>query len=99
MSKIVLIVEDEVNLNETIASTVRLNGYTTLCAFNAKDAEITLRNNKVDLIILDVGLPDTDGFVWCEKIRKWSYIPIIFLTGRTEDADQVRGIEVEAIII
>lgn len=55
-----------------------------------------LQSNRVDLVILDVGLPDTNGFDLCKTIRRSSELPVIFLTARSDEVDRVVGLEIGA---
>ncbi len=79
MSKI-LIVEDDVELNAITKAYLKHAGFETVRAFSSKDAENVLETTKVDLILLDMMLPDQWGTALCERIRKKSVCPIIFVS-------------------
>ena len=85
----ILIVEDDRPLNDGIA--LSLNGAKTLQAYNLKEAR-TLLNETVDLIILDINLPDGSGLDFCREIRTFSSLPIIFLTANDMEIDIVAGL-------
>ncbi len=92
----VLIVEDE----EAIASLVRAylerDGYRVTWVGSGAEALAELEREPPQLIVLDIGLPDTDGFDLCRRLRATSSVPIIMLTARDEEADRVAGLEVGA---
>lgn len=90
----VLIVEDEPAIADTIQYALSTDGFETVC-FNSGGPVIDcLINDPVDLIILDIGLPDINGFELCKEIRKTHLTPIIFLTARADEVDRVVGLEI-----
>ncbi len=94
--KKILIVEDDDDIRELIAFNLEMSGYDILKTDNGKDAIKIAIEIIPDLILLDVMLPEIDGFDVCRKIReknKLKNIPIIMLTARTEDEDIIRGLE------
>jgi two-component system KDP operon response regulator KdpE len=92
----ILIVDDE----ERIVRFVRLNlehdGFIASEAFNGKQALQRLRDDAPDLILLDVMMPDMDGFEVLELIREINTVPVIMLTAKGEENDRVRGLELGA---
>lgn len=86
----VLIVDDERDIADMLGSYFRLEGYRTFAAYSAAQAVVEARKAP-DVILLDVNLPDTDGFSVCREIRELVACPIIFLTARIEDADTIAG--------
>lgn len=86
----ILIVEDDIALNNAIA--LSLNTETVLQAFCIKEARNKFDKN-IDLIILDINLPDGNGIDFCREIRKTSIVPIIFLTANDMETDIVTGLE------
>ena len=92
----VLVVEDE----EAIASLVRAylerDGYRVTWAGTGAEALAELEREQPQLIVLDIGLPDGDGFDLCRRLRAGSAVPIIMLTARDEEADRVAGLELGA---
>jgi DNA-binding response OmpR family regulator len=90
--KTILIIEDDENLSRGITFTFEKYGYTALCANTLKAGETTFSQHKISLIILDLGLPDGDGLDFCKSIRLKTTIPIIMLTARDMEIDQVSGL-------
>lgn len=86
----ILIIEDDKLLNEGISFALKNEGYSVLPSHNNRDAKKML-NDKVDLILLDINLPDGDGIDICKYIRKEMSMPIIFLTAKDTEEDIVRG--------
>ena len=95
MAKI-MIVEDEPAIADTIQYALETEGFTPLLAPTGQEALQQLSSDEVDLVILDIGLPDINGFELCKQIRQTSALPIIFLTARNEEVDRVVGLEIGA---
>ncbi|BBO76569.1 DNA-binding response regulator [Desulfosarcina widdelii] len=93
MAKI-LIVEDEPAIADTIQYALETEGFTPLMAPTGQEALEQMAVHAVDLVILDIGLPDINGFELCKRIRHHSALPIIFLTARSEEVDRVVGLEI-----
>ena len=94
--KRILIVEDEKSISEILEYTITRQGYEAVCAFDGATAlELALEGN-FDLILLDVMLPQMDGFEVCRRVREVSDTPIIMLTAREEETDKVTGLELGA---
>ena len=89
----ILIVEDEPSIAEIISFALSSEGLLAQSCATAADALTKLENNAFDLIILDIGLPDMNGFELAKHIRNYSQIPIIFLTARANEIDRVVGLE------
>jgi two-component system catabolic regulation response regulator CreB len=94
MQVTVLIVEDETAIADTIQYALETEGIAPLLATTAHEALELFASTAVDLIVLDVGLPDINGFELCKQIRRQSDVPIIFLTARSEEVDRVVGLEI-----
>ncbi len=92
----VLIVEDEAALAETVAYNLREEGYKVCLAADGLSALDMLRQEKPDLVLLDVMLPEIDGIEVCRLMRRESEIPIIMLTAKSREVDKVVGLEVGA---
>jgi DNA-binding response OmpR family regulator len=91
----ILLIEDELALAEIVSETLEAKGYTIVHAKNLKLAKQTYENRKPCLIIVDVMLPDGDGFSFVKSLRKENNcIPIIFLTSKSHPQDVVNGFEV-----
>ena len=94
--KRILIVEDEKSISEILEYTITRQGYEAVCAFDGATAlELALEGN-FDLILLDVMLPQMDGFEVCRRVREVLDTPIIMLTAREEENDKVTGLELGA---
>lgn len=90
--KTILIIEDDGNLSRGIAFAFERDGYRVLSAGTASQARGKLEQQGIDLIILDIGLPDGDGMALCKEIRTNSNVPIIMLTARDLETDVVSGL-------
>jgi len=96
----ILIVEDSPASIQALTGILRQRGYRISVATNGRQALDALAAVRPDLILLDVMMPEVDGFETCTRIKsspEWSDIPIIFLTARTEPGDIVRGFELGAV--
>ena len=89
----ILVVDDEELLVKGIRFNLQNDGYTILTGSNGLEAVEQARENKPDLIILDVMMPEMDGMTACAKIREFSNVPIILLTAKTDDMDKLMGFE------
>ena len=92
----ILIVDDEPKIVRFVRTTLRLSGFELATAMTGSEALVEFERETPDLIILDLGLPDIDGFVVLEEIRTESTVPVIILTARDDEADKVRGLELGA---
>jgi two-component system catabolic regulation response regulator CreB len=90
----ILIVEDEPAIAENIRHALFTDGFQVIWCSTGEEAMTSPGTDGVDLVILDIGLPDRNGFDLCRDIRKTSAIPIIFLTARAEEIDSVVGLEI-----
>ncbi len=91
-----LIVDDNKENLKVVSNFLKNEGYQIALALNADDAQNILNENKIDLILLDVMMPGTDGFTLCKKLKSnpsLSETPVIFLTAKTETSDLVEGFE------
>ena len=89
----ILVVDDEKTLVKGIKFNLENEGYHVECAYDGAAAVELARNNKFDLLILDVMMPELDGLEACMRIREFSNVPIIMLTAKSEDADKLIGFE------
>lgn len=85
----ILVVEDDLEIQETMKQILELKGYTVKQAYSYKEA---MKDIDVDLIIIDIQLPDNNGIVLCQKIREISLVPIIFLTALTSEETIVEAL-------
>lgn len=88
----ILVVEDDKTLNEGVCYALQKEKNMTYSAYSLKEAQEALCG-KLDLVILDVNLPDGDGRMLLREIRKMSQIPVVMLTARDSEADMVRGFD------
>jgi DNA-binding response OmpR family regulator len=96
MPETILIVEDEPALQETLAYNLKKEGYTVETVGNGRLALETARRLKPDLLLLDLMLPEVDGFEVARILRKEMTMPILMLTARDDEIDRVVGLEVGA---
>lgn len=95
MKQRILLVEDEQSLCETIKLNLELEGYAVQTAKDGKSALKSFKSERFNLIILDVMLPEMDGFTVCEAIRlENNEIPILFLTAKNSSADRINGLKI-----
>ncbi|WP_339310926.1 response regulator transcription factor [Paenibacillus sp. FSL M7-0896] len=92
----ILLVEDDENLVFGIEYTLTSEGYTVVVAGSLEEAKKAFKTNVVDLILLDVNLPDGSGYELCREIRASSQVPIIFLTALDEETNVVVGLDLGA---
>ena len=89
----ILIVEDEESIIKLITAILKTDGYSVSEAKNGKDAESIISSYPPDLILLDLGLPDTDGIRIIKNLRKWSNIPVIVISARDKEKDKVEALD------
>lgn len=89
----ILVVDDEKTLVKGIKFNLENEGYQVECAYDGAAAVELARNERFDLLILDVMMPEVDGLEACMRIREFSNVPIIMLTAKSEDADKLMGFE------
>ncbi|MDU9023590.1 two-component system response regulator CreB [Pseudomonas corrugata] len=92
----ILIVEDEAAIADTLVFALQGEGFQTTWLSLGVAALGHQKNTPADLIILDVGLPDISGFETCKNLRRFSDVPVIFLTARDGEIDRVVGLEIGA---
>ncbi|PEJ77149.1 response regulator transcription factor [Bacillus wiedmannii] len=96
MNKTVLLVEDERRLREIVSDYFRNEGFEVIEAEDGKIALELFAEHEIDLIMLDIMLPEIDGWSVCRRIRKESAVPIIMLTARSDEDDTLLGFELGA---
>ena len=92
----VLAVDDEPRLADVVRMNLEVEGYRVLTALNGAEALERLKEDLPDLVVLDVMMPDMDGFETLRRIREVSNVPVIMLTVRQEESDRIRGLEIGA---
>ena len=94
--QIILVVEDEASIAETITYALQTEGFAPVWKTTGRDALRVLREQPVALVVLDVGLPDMSGLDVCRELRKRHAVPVIFLTARSSEVDKIVGLELGA---
>ncbi len=95
MSASILVVEDDASIQELIVEFLRAENYNVDLASDGLEGIQLFNQNNYDLIILDIMMPNLDGYSACKMIRKTSNVPIIFLTALNQEHEEVKGFELE----
>lgn len=96
MPKMILLVDDDALLRRSLAFNLNQAGYATQTAATAEDALAMIEHSRPDLVILDIGLPEMDGLDALKQIRDPLGVPVILLTARRRELDEVLGLELGA---
>ena len=96
MGNKILVVDDEKSIVNIISYNLKKEGYEVVTANNGADGYKIFNEEKPDLILLDIMMPEMDGYEVCKRIREKSNVPIIMLTARAEEIDKVIGLELGA---
>ena len=96
MKETIVVVDDEKEIADLMALYLASEGYEVHCFYNGADALAFIGENRVDLAVLDIMVPDIDGFALCKKIRQDYLFPIIMLTAKVETVDKVTGLHLGA---
>jgi DNA-binding response OmpR family regulator len=94
--KQVLVVDDEAKILSLIKSYLEINGYSAFCAQNGREGMDFFERNHLDLILLDLMLPDFSGEEFCKQVRRVSNVPIIMITARADEESIIRGLTIGA---
>ncbi len=89
----ILVVEDDPRICDVLEYALKADGYSVRTTQRGREAVTLCQTNSPELIVLDVGLPDIDGFEVCRQIRAFSDVPVIFLTSRGDEINRVVGLE------
>jgi DNA-binding response OmpR family regulator len=92
----VLVVDDEPKIVQLARDYLEHAGFAVVVAYDGKGALVSARAHKPDLVVLDLGLPELDGLDVARTIRQESNVPIVMLTGRSEESDKLVGLEIGA---
>lgn len=92
----ILVIEDDVNINNLLSALLSANGYQVITAASCANGRMTYESHRPDLVILDLGLPDSDGITFLKEIRKESLTPVIVLSARIEEKDKVEALDLGA---
>lgn len=93
MQNRILIIEDDVNISKLLEMELNFEGYEIATAFDGKDGLQKIKDEKFDLVLLDLMLPKMNGMEVCKRVREFSQIPIIILTAKDEISDKVVGLD------
>lgn len=96
MNECILVVDDEKEIADLVEVYLKNDGYKVYKFYNGIDALECIKRTELDLAILDVMLPDIDGFRICQKIRENFYYPVIMLTAKVEDGEKIMGLTIGA---
>ncbi|MGD0753156.1 MAG: response regulator, partial [Anaerolineales bacterium] len=94
--KTILVVDDKANVRTLVREYLTAEGFRVVTAENGQTALYTARQEKPDLILLDIMMPEMDGFAFIRAFRKESDTPVILLTAKLEESDKVIGLELGA---
>lgn len=96
ISNVILVVDDEAPIRESISKELRAAGYTTITANDGAEGLSTFQTNAPDVVLTDLAMPRSDGFELIAAIRATSRVPVIVLSVRGADADKVRALDLGA---
>ncbi len=96
MNEKILVVDDEKEIADLLEVYLKNDNYTVHKYYNGIEALECIQKTEIDLAILDVMLPDIDGFRICQKIRENYYFPVIMLTAKIDDGDKIMGLTIGA---
>jgi two-component system catabolic regulation response regulator CreB len=96
MKKRILVVEDEPSILENVLYSLETEGFEPSGCPTGEEALRLFATESFDLVVLDIGLPDTSGFELCKELRSRSTVPVIFLTARSGEIDRIVGLEIGA---
>lgn len=92
----IAVVEDDPDISQTMVQCMTEHGFVVTAARSGRDLDRVLSISKIDLVILDVGLPGEDGLSICRRLRNQSAVPIIMVTARAAETDRIVGLEIGA---
>jgi len=92
----IVIVDDDPAIVKFVRANLEANNYATAVAINGNEALKAVELEQPDLVLLDIMMPEKDGFEVCRRLREWSTVPIIMLTARGDEVDKVRCLELGA---
>ncbi len=92
----ILLVDDELSVQKLLGYPLRKDGYDVVPALDGREAIEAMRDQRFDLVVLDLMLPHVNGLEVCRRLRATSSVPIIMLTARDEESDKVQGLELGA---
>ena len=96
IKSVILVVEDDHSIRSFISTVLKTNGYEVLEATRGSDAYMMITSHCPDLVLLDLGLPDTDGMRIIASVREWSQVPIVVVSARAHERDKVAALDAGA---
>jgi len=96
MTQTILVVDDKLNVQKLLEDFLSGKGFQVLCASNGRDAQLILKKQTPDLILLDIMMPQMDGYEFIGKLRENSDLPVIMITAKQQESDVVKGFELGA---
>ena len=96
MTQKILVVDDKLNIQKLLTEVLTSKGFDVTCASNGRDAQLVLKKQTPDLILLDIMMPQMDGYEFISKLRETSDLPVIMITAKQQENDVVRGFELGA---
>ena len=96
MSDLVLLIEDDADIALGVRTVLNRNGYEVRAAVDGRDGLRLFHSERPDIVVLDVGLPEMDGWTVLERIRELSEVPVLMLTSHGRESDKVRGLRAGA---
>lgn len=90
---LILVVEDDKSVQNLINTTLKAHDYRYLVAINGEIAVLEVLSHNLDIILLDLGLPDIDGIEVIKRICSWFNVPIIIISARSEDTDKIEALD------
>lgn len=88
----ILVIDDDKEIVELLGIYIQNEGYELEKAYNGKEALSKLHTQKIDLVVLDVMMPEMDGYEVIKEIRKDSHLPVLMLSAKTQDVDKIKGL-------
>ncbi|NMB83336.1 MAG: response regulator transcription factor [Ignavibacteria bacterium] len=93
---VIAVIDDESQIRKILSITLEAEGFKVIDSSRGRDGIISIANNHPQLVVLDLGLPDEDGFTVLKEIRTWSNVPVIILSVRNSEDDIVRALDLGA---
>ena len=93
LSRMILVVDDEVRIREVIQLALEREGFRVRCASDTREARLAITQHTFSLLVLDIMLPDGDGLALCRELRQRSNTPILFVSARGDEIDRILGLE------
>ncbi len=95
-NELILVVDDETTIRKNVTAALRLGEYRSVEASDGVQALEVMELTLPDLVILDINMPNLDGFQVCQRIREWSQVPIIMVSARIDEQDKVKALRLGA---